>query len=133
MDLLRAGLWIVGILVALCLFSGLRVSQESKRAVVACDTMLRDATHLVHAAQQDKNPVFALMHSTEALAFSRALSMLGRDESLERRYSLTSHEMLDRARFEQTEALRRLHVASPGLLPEDATSIAAGYVASAEK
>jgi hypothetical protein len=133
MDLLKASLWIVAIFVAICVISSLRTSADSKRAVMACDTLVRESSQLILASKQDKNPVFALLHSTEAVSFARALSFLGRDESLQRRYSVTAQEMLDRARNEQTNALRSLHSASPGLLPEDATAIAAGYVAPASE
>ena len=131
MDLLKASLWIVAVFVAICVLSNFHTSTDTKRAIMACDTLVRESSQLIHTSQQDNNPVFALLHSTEAVAFARALSFLGRDESVQRRYSITAQEMIDRARLEQTNALRSLHRVSPGLLPEDATAIAAGYVAPA--
>lgn len=133
MDLLKASLWIVAILVTVCVISSLRTSSESKRAVLACDNIVRESAQLIHLSKQDQNPVFALIHSTEAATLARALSFMGRDESVQRRYSITAQEMLDRARVEQTQALRNIHSVAPGILPEDATSIAAGYVAPAQQ
>ena len=130
MELLKAIIWVVAVLVAICLVSNLAATPESQRSISACDAFVRDTSQLIGIAHQDQNPVFRLIHSTEALSLAKALTMLGRDESIERRYSINSHELLDRARAEQTEALQAIRAYAPGLVPADATSIAAGYVAT---
>jgi len=125
--MLKPLLWVIGVIVLVSLLSFLTYPGEARKTVSAGRTLVQNAAQLIDVSAQDENPMFALVHATEALTYARALAMLGHEDNIRRLYALTPQELIERARDRQTKAMQAIAERYSDALPNGATSIAAGY------
>ena len=112
------------LLVALILVAASKVNQWkrgvfSPQTLKRIRTLVKQSAYYASLAEQDKSPVYALMHANTALNLFSVAQALVSDKDLKRIAGVNAEEMAQYLQWQQETALVRLAQACPSITPTD--------------
>lgn len=90
-------------------------------------SLLRQSSQLLDKANQDKNPVFRVMHTSQAIAYAHALQKIANPETIQHVGNANLNEFIQVLEDAQTKAVQDLFMEAPDLQSNIPYSITTGW------
>lgn len=124
--LVLGGLLLVAVLARVLSGGGGRT--RSRELLRETRTLLEASAHWAAMAQQDGNPVIAVMHICYAKAYLRCVRRLLTDAEAQTAHNADLRALEAHMDAAERDALARVAAASPGLLPEGEFAVRSGWL-----
>ena len=105
---LIASVVVLSSLILLAIISSLIGSKPAKQTSEALKIFAEECKRLTLEAEQDKNPIIALVHSTEAMVWAKAVGYMSSDMNIQRSTGEDAKKLEKLARQAQSTAIHRL-------------------------
>jgi hypothetical protein len=130
--------WVVMTIVLLCLLFVACISRmgnlaggertRSRELLRETRALLEASTHWAAMAEQDSNPVIALMHICYAKAYLRCVRRLLTDAEAQIAHNADTRALEAHMDTAERDTMARIATASPGLLPEGEFAVRSGWL-----
>lgn len=132
MTTLKYGLGAVVLVLVLSLFSkwtDSEVKRYSPKCINQIKRLVRHSAQYATIANQDKDPLIALMHTNFALAYANSAKNLIPSKEIERIANVNLDELISVLEEEQLIAMQRLNQFCPQLQPDGVFAANTGWLA----
>lgn len=100
----------------------------SKQTIQNAGILLKGSSKWALAAQQDKNPMFSVIHISYALAYANALREVLNDREIQVATGVDMREHVESMEILQRQAITKLGDRCPKIRPDGGFAIASGWL-----
>jgi len=122
---------VLGVVVLICVLAkvatGVR-NPVARETIAQSGVLLQGAERWAAEAQQDSNPVIALMHACYGKAFATALRRVLSDDQIQKAHSVSMVHFEQKLTAIEQKALANIRTAAPDLLPEGGAAVRTGWL-----
>lgn len=103
-----SGIFIIFSITLISILSTYIGTPASNKTQKAAKNFIEECVKLINEAQQDSNPIFALVHATEALTWAKALSQLSGEANISKIFGPDALDLERKAKAAQEYSVQRL-------------------------